>query len=53
LTWRKIRAILQLRQESQNMAVPAQKFEYFIIEKLNLQKKNLTLPPINTGVVFL
>ena len=38
MTWRKIRAILQLRQESQNLAVPAHKSECFIIEKLNLQK---------------
>ena len=30
------------------MAVPAQKFEYFIIEKLNLQKKSHTA----TVVVF-
>jgi len=34
----KIRAILQLRQESRNAAVPASKPECFIIEKLNLQK---------------
>ena len=39
LTWRKIRAILQLRQESLNSAILPTKNRYFVIEKSNLQKK--------------
>ena len=42
MTWRKIRAILQLRQESLNSAILPAKNRYFVIEKSNLQKKSHT-----------
>ena len=51
MTWRKIRAILQLRQESQNLAVPAHKSECFIIEKLNLQKISHTAEDYKSGKI--
>ena len=39
MTWHKIRAVLQLRQESLNSAILPAKNRYFVIEKSNLQKK--------------
>ena len=38
LTWEKIRAILQLGRKAEIRLFLPIKFEYFIIEKLNLQK---------------
>ena len=38
LTWEKIRAILQLGRKAEIWLFLPIKFEYFIIEKLNLQK---------------
>ena len=38
MTWKKIRAILQLGRKAEIWLVLPIKFEYFIIEKLNLQK---------------
>ena len=40
LTWGKIHAILQLRQESLNLAILPANNRYFIIVKLNLQKNS-------------
>lgn len=42
MTCRKIRAILQLRQKSRNVAFLPIKNKYFVIEKSNLQKKSHT-----------
>ena len=51
LTWRKIRAILQLRQESLNSAILPTKNRYFVIGKSNLQKK-LHMPKFKLYYTF-
>ena len=50
LTWQKIRAILQLGRKAELRLFLPLKFEYFIIEKLNLQKKSHTAEKTNPNV---
>ena len=49
LTWQKIRAILQLGRKAELRLFLPLKFEYFIIEKLNLQKISHTAVASNVA----
>ena len=53
LTWEKIRAILQLGRKAEIWLFLPIKFEYFIIEKLNLQKISHTAHINFTAYLFL